>query len=158
MIALAAAFAAMYASGLVLLDHEDADAAYQRLHSSNCQSYSHLTGDLRFGSSGLMNFSALPGIAMCPLPSDTALAHRNITTVNVHGYKNTQLDAWVCTKDYNTGSYQCGQLSTSSSGAAFNVSVSDLSALSNNWYGFPWLRLTVGDGSVVYGYYIAGSQ
>ena len=49
MIAMVTVVAACYASGVVLLQHTDADAAYQRLHSSNCQSYSHLTGDLRFG-------------------------------------------------------------------------------------------------------------
>ncbi len=155
-IKLLAVSAACFAAGLIALRATDAGAQYRRLHNSYCTAYYEDQTDIRHAKYGMKNFGAGGGTVMCPIPSDGYLAHHNISKINMHGYDGASMSARVCTQVYYTSSYDCGN-PTSGSGTNFNVTMGDLSALSDP-YGFPYVSVYLGYSSIFYGYYIEGSQ
>ena len=73
-----------------------ASADYRRVHSAYCHYFYDNVGTGLYNGAWISTNTAR-GI-YCPAPSDSELAHHEVTTLNVHGYEPPSTSAWLFSK------------------------------------------------------------
>ncbi|MEQ9499924.1 MAG: hypothetical protein RIT81_23810 [Deltaproteobacteria bacterium] len=143
---------ALGAAAVLSLVPVAANAADARIHAAVCDGSNVSVGTYVMGAT----FGGT-GTAICPIPSNTALHHQTVDTLNLHGYNAGSVGARACASNWSTYQIACGVTKSPASGnyalSFFGNDLVHWGSSKAHW--FPYVAVNLSFASRLHGLYIA---